>query len=791
MNRNAPPVAALKSEIDSEAPDSEAQGDSDSSGATDTSSAVQPGVFLMTDSFQTGGSERQFVELARALHPSKYAVRLGSLQRKGSLPDDLGPVQYFDLGGSLYRLPSLRTRYRLATYLRHAEIAIAHAFDFYTNLTLISAAKLARVPVVIGSQRQLGDLLTSAQRRAQVAVFRCADCVVCNSQAAAGRLIQQGLRPDKLRVIGNGLPPAAFAETAPVLPRRPNCFRVGMIARMNARSKNHSVLLNAAARLRSRMENFEIVLVGDGPLRPELERQAKELGISGLVDFLGDRRDIAAILASLDVTVLPSASESLSNAILESMAAGVPVIANPVGGNVELVANDRGILVPADDEEGLAAALQRIATDLALRETLGRNARKFAQETFTIEQMRKKYDELYSELLDGKGWHSKPSTVHVARRSFHPPLRVTIVAASPRYVGGQSVQAELLLRNWQNDSDVQADFVPIDPPFPRGLKWVERIPVLRTVVREPLYVLALWRALKDADVAHIFSASYWSFLLAPVPAWLVARMRKKKVLLHYHSGEARDHLQRFRTARLMLGRMDMLVVPSPYLVDVFAEFRLKAKAIPNIVDLSQFVFRARPRLRPHLVCTRGFHPYYRVDLVVQAFAEVQKVFPEARLDLAGSGPLEEEIRDLVRNLNLSGVKFLGVVSRAEIGKVYDDADIFVNASSLDNMPVSVLEAFASGTPVVTTAPEGMNYLVDHERTGLLSPPGAATPLAENILRLLRDGELASRLANNAQQESARYRWQAVREAWLDAYHSLLPESWVEVKESEGKTGRGY
>ena len=228
----------------------------------------------------------------------------------------------------------------------------------------------------------------------------------------------------------------------------------------------------------------------------------------------------------------------------------------------------------------------------------------------------------------------------------------------------------------------------------------------------------------------------------------------------------------------------MLVVPSEYLVDVFSEFGLQAEVVPNLADLSQFSFRARTPLRPHLVCTRGFHPYYRVDLVVRAFAEVQKVFPEARLDLAGGGPVEGQIRDLVHDLGVRGVRFLGVVSRAEIGRVYDEADIFVNASSLDNMPVSVLEAFASGTPVVSTAPEGMRYLVEHERTGLLSPPGDAAQLAENILRLLRDGELSLRLAACAYQECGRYQWSAVREQWLNAYRTLMSGFEQKVKSPE-------
>jgi glycosyltransferase involved in cell wall biosynthesis len=127
----------------------------------------------------------------------------------------------------------------------------------------------------------------------------------------------------------------------------------------------------------------------------------------------------------------------------------------------------------------------------------------------------------------------------------------------------------------------------------------------------------------------------------------------------------------------------------------------------------------------------------------------------------------------VRELGLSGVRFLGVVSHADIGKAYDNADIFVNASSLDNMPVSVLEAFACGTPVVTTSPEGMTYLVDQEQTGLLSPVGEAESLAENILRLLGDTELSNKLAIRAYEESQRYRRTAVREQWLTAYRTLM------------------
>ncbi|MGH9703830.1 MAG: glycosyltransferase family 4 protein, partial [Candidatus Acidiferrales bacterium] len=141
----------------------------------------------------------------------------------------------------------------------------------------------------------------------------------------------------------------------------------------------------------------------------------------------------------------------------------------------------------------------------------------------------------------------------------------------------------------------------------------------------------------------------------------------------------------------------------------------------------------------------------------------------------GNGPQKDQITQLVANLGLSRVEFPGVVSRKMIGDFYHRNDIFINASWLDNMPVSILEAFASGLPVVTTAPEGIRYIVEHERTGLLCDPGDWRALAENVTRLLRDPALAECLARNASEESERYRWQAVRSQWIEVYRSLCPQ----------------
>jgi glycosyltransferase involved in cell wall biosynthesis len=364
--------------------------------------AAPIGLFLMINTFETGGSERQCALLAQNANAAKFDVHVGCVNPRGPLANQFREFAQFPLGGSLFGWRSLRTRFALARHLRQNHVQIAHAFDFYTNLTLIPAARLARVPVVIGSHRQLGDLLTPAQFRAQAVTFRWCDAVVCNSQAGADRLASAGIAREKLAVIGNAMPGAVFEPAPPALPRAANKPRVVMVARMNANYKNHAGFLRIAAEVHKRIPEAEFLLVGDGPLRVEIEQQAAALGLREHVLFLGDRQDIPAILASSDTSVLTSDSEGLSNVILEAMAAGVPVIAYAVGGNPELVSSERGALIPAGSEAEFADAICRLLSDANLRSEQGRNARRFAEQNFGLDRVCRQYEALYQDLLDRK-----------------------------------------------------------------------------------------------------------------------------------------------------------------------------------------------------------------------------------------------------------------------------------------------------------------------------------------------------------------------------------------------------
>lgn len=371
-------------------------------------SAAHPiSLFLMINTFETGGSERQCALLAQNIGET-FDVHVGCVNPRGPLANQFAKYARFPLGGSLFGWRSLHTRFALARHLRQNCVQVAHAFDFYTNLTLIPAARFARVPVVIGSHRQLGDLLTPAQFRAQAATFRWCDAVVCNSQAGADRLASAGIAREKLAVIGNAMPSTVFEPVPPALPRAANKPRVAMIARMNAHYKNHAGFLRIAAEVHKRMPDAEFLLVGDGPLRPEIEQQSAALGLNEHVLFLGDRQDIPAILASSDISVLTSDSEGLSNVILESMAAGVPVVAYAVGGNPEIVSNDRGALIPAGNESEFADAICRLLSDANLRRQQGQNARRLAEQNFSLAHVCRQYEDLYVKLLTRKG-RSRPN----------------------------------------------------------------------------------------------------------------------------------------------------------------------------------------------------------------------------------------------------------------------------------------------------------------------------------------------------------------------------------------------
>ena len=377
------------------------------------------------------------------------------------------------------------------------------------------------------------------------------------------------------------------------------------------------------------------------------------------------------------------------------------------------------------------------------------------------------------------------------------PIRILIVAPSLDILGGQAVQADRLLRRLQQELSIEVGFLPINPRLPGAFRKFQSIKYLRTIATSLMYWALLLTKVRKFDVIHVFSASYFSFLLAPTPAILVGKLFGKKIVLNYHSGEASDHLQRWRrTAIPTIRLVDEVAVPSDYLVRVFKSFNLSAKAIYNLVDVDDFPFRSRDPIRPVFLSNRNFEVHYGVDRVLRAFSLIQKRYPDARLTIAGHGPERLSLEALAGDLSLRNTEFIGRVPHQEIARAYDQADVFINGSKIDNQPLSLLEAFACGLPVVTSDAGGIPDIVANEKTGLLVRGGDYEALAAAALRVVEDNELAQRLIIQAHQELDKYSWPVLRKQWLDFYcgvsetTAVIPPTVVDNDVISAKSGIG-
>jgi glycosyltransferase involved in cell wall biosynthesis len=355
-------------------------------------------------------------------------------------------------------------------------------------------------------------------------------------------------------------------------------------------------------------------------------------------------------------------------------------------------------------------------------------------------------------------------------------LRVLIVAPSLDILGGQSRQAVRLREGLSREPDLDVGFVPHNPRLPGVLRSLQSIKYVRTFVTTLYYVILLFWRVRQYDIVHIFSASYYSYSLSVIPALFITRLYGKKSILNYRSGEAEDHLENWKTAVPTIRWADEIVVPSGYLVDVFARHGLHARAIHNIVELDRFSFRERQPLRPVFLTSRLLEPLYNVPCVLRAFAIIQQRYPDSTLTVAADGFLRADLEQLARDLKLRNCEFIGFVPFEKMPALYDAADIYLSATNIDNMPSSLTESMACGLNVVTTDGGGsIPYIMTNEQTGLIVARDDHEALAAAAIRLLEDNEFALKLARNAHESSRKFTWPYIRNEWLKVYRELANE----------------
>lgn len=355
-------------------------------------------------------------------------------------------------------------------------------------------------------------------------------------------------------------------------------------------------------------------------------------------------------------------------------------------------------------------------------------------------------------------------------------IRVLVVAPSLDILGGQSRQAVRLMEGLKREPHLDVGFLPHNPRLPGILRSLQRIKYVRTTVTTLYYTILLLLRVRKYNIIHIFCASYYSYSLSAIPALAISRLYGKKSILNYRSGEAEDHLENWRTAVPTIKWADEVVVPSGYLVDVFARYGLRARAIHNIVELERFTYRERQPLRPMFLTSRLLEPLYNVPCVLRAFSIIQESYPDARLTIAADGFLRRDLEALALELKLRNAEFIGFVEFDEMPALYDAADIYLSATSIDNMPSSLTESMACGLNVVTTDGGGaIPYIMTNEVTGLIVDCDDHKALAAGAIRLINDHELALKLVRNAYESTRKFSWPHIREQWLDLYRELANE----------------
>jgi L-malate glycosyltransferase len=373
-------------------------------------------VLKVVPTLMCGGTENQFMTLGRMIDRSRFDVTFACLRRWGPFVDELG-----QLGIPLHEYPiatfrsvqALAQQARLARQIVRSRIDIVHAYSFYGNVFAVPPARLM-APVVIASIRDRSPYLTSMQKRVQRYACQFADRILVNADAVKDWLVgDEGYHPGNIVVIRNGVDMSRFAD-APAGTRIryelgiPADARLVAVVSRLTRLKGIEHFLHAAAALKPRYPDVRFLIVGEtSPPDPaylrELHGLCDALGLTDQVTFTGRRSDVPAILGAADVSVMPSLNEALSNVLLESMAAGAPVVATRVGGTPEALSDgETGLLVPPGNVEALAAAVSRLLDDRELACRLGRAARAHIGERFSVDRMVRATENLYAELLSLK-----------------------------------------------------------------------------------------------------------------------------------------------------------------------------------------------------------------------------------------------------------------------------------------------------------------------------------------------------------------------------------------------------
>ena len=374
-------------------------------------------VLFLSHAYMVGGAEEMVLNLVRHL-PERFEPAVVCIHEAGPIGEEIArtgvPFKVLGLKPGLLRPFDIL---RLRDFLVECEPTIVHTFLLTGSLYGRFAAMMAQVPVIVGTEVNIYQNKKSTHARLEKWLMRRTDAVVASAASVREFYINQvKADPSKVEVIYNAVDWAQLQTTVSREEFRTSVGvpqdvpLAGIIARLTEQ-KAHQVLFDAIAH-DAGLAKLHLLVVGDGELRAQLTARAETLNIQGRVHFLGARRDLGNILASIDLFAMPSYWEGLPLSMVLAMGAGLPVVASRVAGIPEVVKDGvSGLLVTPGDAAELAVALNRIVHDDTLRVLLGQEARTFVRPRFGVDGYVASVSALYDRLLAEKGLAPVPSGV--------------------------------------------------------------------------------------------------------------------------------------------------------------------------------------------------------------------------------------------------------------------------------------------------------------------------------------------------------------------------------------------
>lgn len=748
-------------------------------------------LLFLIDELDIGGTEQQLFELVKRLNRHKYTpfvccFRPGRLSQEiealGVPVCTLRKKAKFDLGLIL----------SLIRLIRRERIDLVQTYLFTANTWARLAAILARAPIIVSSERNVNMWGERYKRIFSRVLDRWTHATIANSEAVKEYLVSKGIAPQKIHVIPNGVDPERFITTTPPEETKthlgiPSHHQVvGLIARLEPAKDVHT-FLRAAATIARQTKEVSFLIVGGGSLQADLEREAQQLGIADRVTFTGPRRDIPRLLAACDLTVLSSLKEGMSNTIMESMAAGKPIVATDVGGNAELITEgETGFLVPTRNPTALAAAIQQLLDDPARAQRMGQQARTRITQLFSAASLAARTERLYDELV-GSSPETLPSTARSIASPTAGPMTAFVVSQFPRYVDAYFLRevtalaarglrfqifSLLSFKGKVVHSDAQA-LLPRTVYIPFFFSWKLWQAQIHFLLHAPKrYFAALWlilwgswqrprlllrslavfpksvyfaRVVQDQGVAHVHAN--W----ASHPAASALVISQLTGTPWSFSGHASDiYVDTTMLANKV--RAAKFVVTCTrhnkgYLTEVAGPEAAKKIVVSyHGVDLRKFVPEPKQLSERFRILAVGtLLPCKGLPDLIEACRLLTERGVVFDCTIAGDGPERQLLEQQIHRYGLSDrVKILGYVAQETLIPLYQQASVVALPALSEShfgIPNVLLEAMAVKTPVICTPLPSLSEVLEGGRQGLYVPERDPKALADALEKLARNPAL--------------------------------------------------